>query len=66
MTELLASEREMKKTIIQGRFSHKLRSMAILGWIVAKVLIRRALGRGLVAPFPMSMSGPPEKASSAP
>lgn len=42
----------MKKTIIQGRFSHKLRSMAISGWIVAKVLIRRALGRRLVAEWP--------------
>lgn len=42
----------MKKTIIQGRFSHKLRSMAISGWIAAKVLIRRALGRGLVAEWP--------------
>lgn len=42
----------MKKTIIQGRFSHKLRSMAISGWIAASVLIRRALGRPLVAEWP--------------
>ena len=42
----------MKKTIIQGRFSHKLRSMAVSGWIVTKVLIRRALGRRLVAEWP--------------
>ncbi|MDD2686825.1 MAG: alpha/beta hydrolase [Gallionella sp.] len=42
----------MKKTIIQGRFSHKLRSMAISGGIAVKVLIRRALGRGIVAEWP--------------
>lgn len=42
----------MKKTIIQGRFSHKLRSMAISGWIATRVLVRRALGRPLVAEWP--------------
>ncbi len=42
----------MKKTIIQGRFSHKLRSMAISGWIATRVLARRALGRPLVAEWP--------------
>jgi monoterpene epsilon-lactone hydrolase len=43
---------QMRKTIIQGRFSHKLRSMAISVWIAASVLIRRALGRPLVAEWP--------------
>ncbi len=42
----------MRKTIIQGRISHKLRSMAISGWIATQVLIRRALGRRLVAEWP--------------
>lgn len=42
----------MKKTIIQGRFSHKLRSMAISGWVAANVLVRRALGRPIVAEWP--------------
>lgn len=42
----------MRKTIIQGCFSHKLRSMAISGWIAARVLVRRALGRRLVAEWP--------------
>lgn len=43
----------MKKTIIQGRFSHKLRSMAISGRVAASVLVRRVLGRPLVAEWPI-------------
>ena len=42
----------MKKTIIQGRFLHKLRSMAISGWIAVGVLTRRVLGKPLVAEWP--------------
>ncbi len=49
---MLTMEIQMGKTIIQGRFSHKLRSMAVSGWVAAKVLIRRALGRELVAEWP--------------
>lgn len=37
----------MPKTIIQGRLSHKLRSLATSTWIFAKVLARRAIGRPL-------------------
>ena len=42
----------MKKAIIQGRFLHKLRSMAISGWIAVGVLTRRVLGKPLVAEWP--------------
>lgn len=42
----------MRKTIIQGRFSHKLRSMAVSGWIASTVLARRAVGRPLVPEWP--------------
>jgi acetyl esterase/lipase len=42
----------MTKTIIQGRLSHKLRSLAVSGRIAAGVLLRRALGRPLVAEWP--------------
>lgn len=40
------------KTIVQGRLSHKLRSMAVSGWIAVMVVIRRVLGRPLVAEWP--------------
>ena len=52
MTAMPTSERKIMKTIIQGRLSHKLRSMAISGRIAGGVLIRRALGRPLVAEWP--------------
>lgn len=40
------------KTIIQGRLSHKLRSMAVSAGIATTVLVRRALGRKLVPEWP--------------
>jgi monoterpene epsilon-lactone hydrolase len=42
----------VKKTIIQGRASHVLRSLAVSAGVAAKVAIRRALGRRLVAQWP--------------
>ena len=42
----------MMKTVAQGRCSHILRSMATSAWIATTVLIRRMLGRPLVAQWP--------------
>lgn len=42
----------MPKTVARGRFSHKLRSLATLAAVAAKVLARRAAGRPLVAAWP--------------
>ena len=38
----------MTKTILQGRLSHRLRSLACLIWTTVDVLARRAIGRPLV------------------
>ncbi|WP_374352628.1 alpha/beta hydrolase [Chitinimonas sp.] len=40
------------RTIIQGRFSHRLRSMWISCKVASDVLLRRALGKPLVAEWP--------------
>ncbi|MDK2124369.1 alpha/beta hydrolase [Parachitinimonas caeni] len=42
----------MQKTIIQGRLSHRLRSMAVSTQAAIAVLARRAVGRPLVAEWP--------------
>jgi acetyl esterase/lipase len=42
----------MKQVIIQGRLSHRLRSMAVSSAVAASVVARRALGRPLVAQWP--------------
>ena len=38
----------MAKTILQGRFGHKARSLATIAFVSARVLARRALGKPLV------------------
>ena len=43
---------DMQKIIVQGRFSHKLRSMLNSGVIAGNVMLRRMLGRPLVADWP--------------
>jgi len=42
----------MQKIIIQSRLSHRLRSLLVSTWIMAGTLVRRALGRPLVAQWP--------------
>jgi len=42
------------KTILQGRFSHKLRSLALLMGLTARITARRALGKALVPQWPLS------------
>lgn len=42
----------MQKTIIQGRISHKLRSIAVSFRVATGVLARRILGRPLLAEWP--------------
>jgi len=49
-----ATRKIRSKTILQGRLSHKLRSLALLTLLSARVTARRALGKALVTQWPLS------------